>query len=192
MEVWTLAMTLVSPGRKRSKSWSFLARYYLLTRLADVDFIASGSWKDRAHCLDFPQERPTGSLLSWGNDQVSEKLQHDFCLTTKAWFPVLWSRKNLRQCLPALCPKSWRYVCVQLHCTYRNMINSDFYRSMWRSRQRYSSVFRRWWNLLEIALIVNSGCSWEECRQSSTSYGDCSRWRGKLKFIAVFKVALPT
>ena len=65
MEVWTLAMTLVSPGRKRSKSWSFLARYYLLTRLADVDFIASGSWKDRAHCLDFPQERPTGSLLSW-------------------------------------------------------------------------------------------------------------------------------
>ena len=79
MEVWTLAMTLVSPGRKRSKSWSFLARYYLLTRLADVDFIASGSWKDRAHCLDFPQERPTGSLLSWGNDQVSEKLQHDFC-----------------------------------------------------------------------------------------------------------------
>ena len=79
---------------------------------------------------------------------------------------------------------SWRYVCVQLHCTYGNMINSDFYRSMWRSRQRYSSAFRRWWNLLEFVLTVNSGCSWKECRQSSTSYSDFSRWRGKVKSIA--------
>ena len=92
-----------SQGRKQLKSGSSLSRYHFLTMLADVHFISSESWKDRARGLDFLQERPTGSFLSGGYDQVSASAW--FLLTHKAWLPVLWSRENLSQCLLALCPK---------------------------------------------------------------------------------------
>ena len=79
-------------------------------------------------------------------------------------------RSRICCCKPCL-KRNWQdcelKVCL---CTLYNGLteiwyNSHFYRSMLKSRLRYSSAFRRWWNLLEIFLLsfANSGCSWEEC-----------------------------
>ena len=79
-------------------------------------------------------------------------------------------RSRICCCKPCL-KRNWQdcelKVCL---CTLYNGLteiwyNSHFYRSMLKSRLRYSSPFRRWWNLLEIFLLsfANSGCSWEEC-----------------------------
>ena len=85
-------------------------------------------------------------------------------------------RSRICCCKPCL-KRNWQdcelKVCL---CTLYNGLteiwyNSHFYRSMLKSRLRYSSPFRRWWNLLAIFLLsfANSGCScscscsWEEC-----------------------------
>ena len=133
------------------------------------------------------------SQIWWGWVKIGDKMEKCYFLKIPQWpdFENLGGHSH-HQDVPKN-PRAGHGTFFFIRVTFSSHVytvhteiwfNSDFYRSMWRSRQRYSSAFRRWWNLLEFVLTVNSGCSWKECRQSSTSYSDFSRWRGKVKSIA--------